>query len=155
MFTVHIFGFWTVFRAHGLQEGGHVTGARAAAQQHNTLLSEVCCGGNMRLQVKGSLHMADNPKAQKQDAGLMFQHKACSSVSMSSQTLQKISHRLWSDEPREPDLRHRVAHELEHDLPQRADAGFALQLADPGSHLACSAIPENLQPHSLHITICF
>ena len=56
------------------REGGHVTGATAAAQQHNTLLSEVCCGGNMRLQSKGSLHMADNPKAQKQDAGLMFQH---------------------------------------------------------------------------------
>ena len=52
------------------------------------------------------------------------------------------------------DLRHWMTHELEHDLPQRADAAFVLQLSDPRSHLACSAIPENLQPHVLHMIIC-
>jgi len=48
-----------------------------------------------------------------------------------------------------------MAHELEHDLPQRADAALALQLTHPPSHLACSTIPEDLQPHFVHITICF
>jgi len=47
-----------------------------------------------------------------------------------------------------------VTHELEHDLPQRTDAAFALQLTHPPSHLACSAISEDLQPHLLHISIC-
>jgi len=39
---------------------------------------------------QGSLHMTEDPKAHKEGAGLMFQHKACSTACMRSRACEDI-----------------------------------------------------------------